>query len=140
VDMKLTGGPEGRGWTGDVKVMQLDVSKMESLGWRPKGNSEYAVRRAARELVKELRRSSRRRLAVPARLAEGYVGLNYRGPDVIQSGISTERLEFAIAGNVLSNYHTSVTGLALPNEVALVGLLLYAKYHEGLEQGERSPC
>ncbi|MDP7983000.1 MAG: NAD-dependent epimerase/dehydratase family protein [Conexivisphaerales archaeon] len=54
VDMKLTGGPEGRGWTGDVKVMQLDISRMESLGWRPKGNSEYAVRRAARELVKEL--------------------------------------------------------------------------------------
>ncbi|MGC9088454.1 MAG: UDP-glucose 4-epimerase, partial [Conexivisphaera sp.] len=54
VDMKLTGGPEGRGWTGDVKVMQLDISRMESLGWRPKGNSEYAVRRAARELVEEL--------------------------------------------------------------------------------------
>jgi len=45
--------PDGRGWPGDVKIMQLDVSKLESLGWRPKMNSREAVRRATRELLEE---------------------------------------------------------------------------------------
>jgi hypothetical protein len=55
-----------------------------------------------------------------AKLAEGHVGLNYGSPNVLQSGINVKRLDFAIAGNVPFNYHTSVTGLALPNEVAFI--------------------
>lgn len=45
---------DGRGWPGDVKIMQLDISKLKSLGWRPKMNSREAVRRATRELLKEV--------------------------------------------------------------------------------------
>jgi UDP-glucose 4-epimerase len=41
----------GRAWPGDVKVMQLDVSKIKKLGWQCKRNSEDAVRLAAEEVV-----------------------------------------------------------------------------------------
>jgi UDP-glucose 4-epimerase len=55
VDFKFTGGVDGgRGWKGDVKNMLLDVSKLKSLGWKPKYNSEGATRLAVRELIKEL--------------------------------------------------------------------------------------
>ncbi|OLD01006.1 MAG: hypothetical protein AUJ07_12310 [Crenarchaeota archaeon 13_1_40CM_3_53_5] len=36
--------PDGRGWNGDVRNMLLDISKLRSLGWRPKYTSEQAVR------------------------------------------------------------------------------------------------
>ena len=50
VKMKFTGGVDGgRGWLGDVKMMHLSVEKLQNLGWRPKLNSEGAVRHAARE-------------------------------------------------------------------------------------------
>ena len=52
VDIKLMGGVDGgRGWKGDVKFMQLDVSKLKSLDWDPKRNSAQAVRITARALV-----------------------------------------------------------------------------------------
>ncbi|MEM2897254.1 MAG: NAD-dependent epimerase/dehydratase family protein [Candidatus Bathyarchaeia archaeon] len=38
----------GRGWMGDVKFMQLDVTKLKKLGWSPKYNSEQAIRLAVR--------------------------------------------------------------------------------------------
>ncbi|MEK6882330.1 MAG: UDP-glucose 4-epimerase, partial [Nanoarchaeota archaeon] len=38
----FTGGPVG--WKGDVPKMQLDIKKIISLGWKPKYNSEQAVR------------------------------------------------------------------------------------------------
>jgi UDP-glucose 4-epimerase len=44
----------GRGWTGDVKNMLLNISKLKSLGWNPKSNSEQAVRKAAKHLIIEL--------------------------------------------------------------------------------------
>lgn len=47
------GTPDGRGWAGDVKLMRLDISKLKSMGWRPKMNSEEAVRRTVRELLQE---------------------------------------------------------------------------------------
>lgn len=54
VKMKVTGGVDGgRGWFGDVKVMHLSVAKLMKLGWKPKFNSEGAIRAAARELVAE---------------------------------------------------------------------------------------
>jgi len=47
--------PEGRGWPGDVKLMLLDISKIErEVGWSPSMPSLDAVRRAARELYEEL--------------------------------------------------------------------------------------
>jgi UDP-glucose 4-epimerase len=51
VEMKFTGGVDGgRGWLGDVKQMHLSIGKLQRLGWKPKLNSEAAVRKAAREL------------------------------------------------------------------------------------------
>ena len=52
VDFKFTGGVDGgRGWLGDVKIMQLSVEKLSRLGWRATMNSEQAVRLATRELL-----------------------------------------------------------------------------------------
>lgn len=42
---------EGGGWIGDVKRMRLDNKKLKALGWRPKLNSEQAVRRVVEEIV-----------------------------------------------------------------------------------------
>lgn len=54
VKYAFTGGIEGRGWPGDVKYMHLDVSKLESLGWKPRYNSREAVRLAAEHLKSTL--------------------------------------------------------------------------------------
>jgi len=52
VEIRLTGGVEGgRGWKGDVKLMQLDTTRLRSLGWSPKMGSAQAVRATARWLV-----------------------------------------------------------------------------------------
>ena len=52
VKMKFTGGVDGgRGWLGDVKTMQLSIEKLQALGWRPKFNSEEAVRLATKEML-----------------------------------------------------------------------------------------
>jgi len=49
--IKCTGGVDGgRGWPGDVKMMQLSVDKMLNTGWKPKYNSHQAIQHAAREL------------------------------------------------------------------------------------------
>ncbi|MEM2282566.1 MAG: NAD-dependent epimerase/dehydratase family protein [Candidatus Hadarchaeales archaeon] len=54
VKLKFTGGVKGgRGWPGDVKVMLLDVSKLESLGWKPRQGSRGAVEQAIKELLAE---------------------------------------------------------------------------------------
>jgi len=43
---RMTGGAEGgRGWIGDIKNMLLDITKLKSLGWKPKLNSEQATRK-----------------------------------------------------------------------------------------------
>jgi UDP-glucose 4-epimerase len=52
VKIKLTGGIDGgRGWKGDVKLMQLDISKIKSLGWRPKLSSEEAMQKTVNALI-----------------------------------------------------------------------------------------
>lgn len=48
---KFTGGK--RGWVGDVPVMLLSIDKLKKLGWKPKFNSEEAVRRAVRDILHE---------------------------------------------------------------------------------------
>ncbi len=45
---RFTGGPVG--WKGDVPKMQLDTGKITRLGWKPKYNSEEAVRISVRGL------------------------------------------------------------------------------------------
>ncbi|RDI70799.1 NAD-dependent epimerase/dehydratase family protein [Halopelagius longus] len=52
-EYEYTGGD--RGWTGDVPRMRLSIEKLSALGWEPEGSSDEAVRRAARELIEELR-------------------------------------------------------------------------------------
>ena len=42
-EFKYTGTP--RGWVGDVKLMLLDASKLEALGWKQKLSFEEGFRR-----------------------------------------------------------------------------------------------
>jgi len=54
--IRLTGGVDGgRGWKGDVKLMQLDTASLRRLGWAPKYNSEEAVRLTARAVSEQRR-------------------------------------------------------------------------------------
>jgi UDP-glucose 4-epimerase len=56
VQLKLTGGVDGgRGWKGDVKNMLLDITKIKSLGWKPKYNSQQAVGKTAKQAVTDLK-------------------------------------------------------------------------------------
>jgi UDP-glucose 4-epimerase len=55
VKLKLTGGVDGgRGWIGDVKNMLLDINKLKKLGWKPKLNSQQAVKKTAEHLIEDL--------------------------------------------------------------------------------------
>ncbi len=40
-EFKFTGGK--RGWKGDIPIMQLDITKIKALGWRPEYSSKEAV-------------------------------------------------------------------------------------------------
>jgi UDP-glucose 4-epimerase len=52
-EVLLTGGVDGgRGWAGDVKVMQLDSSRLRSLGWAPRMSGVEAVRVTAHVLAR----------------------------------------------------------------------------------------
>jgi UDP-glucose 4-epimerase len=52
VNFRFTGGIDGgRGWRGDVKTMLISTTKLLNLGWRPKFNSEEAVRQSCREFL-----------------------------------------------------------------------------------------
>jgi UDP-glucose 4-epimerase len=54
IRFKFTGGVEGgRGWKGDVKLMQLSIKKLLDSGWKPQYTSRQAVKLAARELSRE---------------------------------------------------------------------------------------
>lgn len=54
VEFVFTGGVEGgRGWRGDVKTIHLSIEKLLETGWKPKLNSEQAVRLAARTTREE---------------------------------------------------------------------------------------
>jgi len=53
VKLRLTGGVDGgRGWRGDVKNMFLDIARIKSLGWKPQLNSEQAVKKTAKVLIR----------------------------------------------------------------------------------------
>ena len=55
VQFKFTGGvDDGRGWKGDVKNMLLDISKLKSLGWKPKYDTEKAIKKATKHVITEL--------------------------------------------------------------------------------------
>jgi len=46
VKLTFTGGVNGgRGWMGDIKNMLLDTSKIKGLGWKPKPNTQQAIKK-----------------------------------------------------------------------------------------------
>ncbi|MEM2111558.1 MAG: NAD-dependent epimerase/dehydratase family protein [Candidatus Bathyarchaeia archaeon] len=52
IKLSYTGGIDGgRGWKGDVKIMNLSIEKLRRIGWTPKYNSAEAVRLAAKSLI-----------------------------------------------------------------------------------------
>lgn len=54
VKYEWSGGVDGgRGWVGDVKRMQLSISKLISTGWKPSMNSADSIRNAVGELLRE---------------------------------------------------------------------------------------
>jgi len=54
---------DGRGWSGDVKTMQLSIDRLKSLGWSPRFNSRESVRLVAHQLIKDsLRRTEAKAL------------------------------------------------------------------------------
>lgn len=57
VDVEFSGGVDGgRGWTGDVKAMLLDTSRLRSRGWSSMRTSEESVRLAVKSLPQGLNR------------------------------------------------------------------------------------
>ena len=52
--LTLNDAPDGRGWIGDVKFMNLDIKKLENLGWKPKLSSSSAVDMAIAENIEEI--------------------------------------------------------------------------------------
>jgi UDP-glucose 4-epimerase len=53
--VRTTGGVDGgRGWMGDVKLMQLSNQRLRALGWKEHYNSEMAIKQAARELIRQI--------------------------------------------------------------------------------------
>jgi len=52
VKFNYTGGI--RGWAGDVPRFQLDISKINKLGWKESNTSDEAVRKAIREVLDNL--------------------------------------------------------------------------------------
>jgi UDP-glucose 4-epimerase len=49
------GTPDGRGWPGDVKLMLLDITRIQrDTGWQPSMTSLEAVKKTAEQLVREL--------------------------------------------------------------------------------------
>ncbi len=51
-DYSYTGGEKG--WEGDIPTMLLDISKLESEGWKPEMNSEESVGKTVRELLEAM--------------------------------------------------------------------------------------
>jgi len=55
VEKVFTGGVEnGRGWVGDVKLMNLDISRIKATGWKPKHTSREAVKLSVEARLREL--------------------------------------------------------------------------------------
>jgi hypothetical protein len=55
VNIVTSGGTDdGRGWVGDVREMNLDISKLHNLGWNSTENSQEAVERAVLEIYSEV--------------------------------------------------------------------------------------
>jgi len=42
---------DGRGWSGDVRLMLLDIRKIKSLGWKPMLSSKETVNQAVKDII-----------------------------------------------------------------------------------------
>jgi UDP-glucose 4-epimerase len=55
MECKFTGGVDGgRGWMGDVKIMQLSNERLLRTGWKQTHSSEQAIRIAAKALIRDV--------------------------------------------------------------------------------------
>lgn len=54
VRMNYTGGIDGRGWKGDVKIAQLAIGKLSSTGWKNQYSSDGAVEKAVEETLAQM--------------------------------------------------------------------------------------
>ena len=54
VKYDYAGGTDGRGWKGDVKVMQLSIEKIKRHGWTPQASSAQAIEAAVKALLKDI--------------------------------------------------------------------------------------
>ena len=52
VELKYTGGKVG--WSGDVPVINYDISKIKQMGWQPKFNAKESIRLAVRKIMEKL--------------------------------------------------------------------------------------
>ncbi|MEM0139912.1 MAG: NAD-dependent epimerase/dehydratase family protein [Ferroplasma sp.] len=55
VKYNFTGGINGRGWKGDIKITHLAVDKLKSLGWASRYTSDESVEVAVKETIEQLR-------------------------------------------------------------------------------------
>lgn len=55
VKYNYTGGVNGRGWKGDVKIAQLDVRKLQSTGWKNQYNSDESVIQSTKETIAQMK-------------------------------------------------------------------------------------
>ncbi|MDM7934313.1 MAG: NAD-dependent epimerase/dehydratase family protein [Methanothrix sp.] len=53
VRYRYTGGVDGRGWKGDVRVMLLSIERIRRLGWAPRLGSAGAIEAAVEALLRE---------------------------------------------------------------------------------------
>ncbi len=53
VTYRYTGGVDGRGWKGDVKVMQLAIDRISGIGWAPRHSSAESIRAAVDALLRD---------------------------------------------------------------------------------------
>ena len=54
VNFKFTGGSEGRGWKGDVKIAQLSTEKIRKYGYVNRLNSDESVALAVKEIYSQM--------------------------------------------------------------------------------------
>jgi UDP-glucose 4-epimerase len=54
VRYRYTGGVDGRGWKGDVKIMQLSIDRISKLGWTPRHESAESIKVAVDALLRDM--------------------------------------------------------------------------------------
>jgi UDP-glucose 4-epimerase len=55
VKFRYTGGINGRGWKGDIKITHLAIDKLLSMGWKSRYTSDESVDVAVQETIEQLK-------------------------------------------------------------------------------------